>query len=233
MIILLSPSKTMNNSFTGILNLTKPLLITSTKKLLKEYQKLSKEDLIQKMKISKKIASNTYNQFQKISFPHTPENALPALFCFKGDVYKFIEPETYTKDQMRFAQKHLRILSGFYGILKPLDLIQEYRLEMALVKKFWKGKIVIEEKIILNLASEEYFSTINSTDKRVIRVEFLEKREKEHKNITIYTKYARGSMANWIIKNKITDLEKLKRFKEERYKFNKTLSKENKLVFTR
>lgn len=208
------------------------------KELVRFYQKRSVEDLQKEMKVSKKIATQVKEMFAVMKLPHKKKSASQALFTYKGDVYKFMEADLYNQKEIDFAQRHLRILSGLYGILKPLDLMQPYRLEMQLVHKQWKDKIleVVEredEEIIVNLASQEYFQTIEKTSKRVINVVFMEEKDGKLKQVTIYTKYARGMMANWMIKNQVDTPEDLVKFAEQGYVYSKKLSKENELVFVR
>ena len=169
---------------------------------------------------------------------------------FKGDVYKGISVKDFNKDDFLFAQKSLRILSGLYGILKPLDLIQPYRLEMGTqlqigkhrnLYDFWGDEItniLNDDKnndYLINLASVEYFKSINidNLKSKLINVSFKEKRDGKYKIIAIYSKRARGLMSRFIIKNKIIDPKSLKKFNLEDYKFNKTLSSDSDLVFTR
>jgi cytoplasmic iron level regulating protein YaaA (DUF328/UPF0246 family) len=169
---------------------------------------------------------------------------------FKGDVYKGISVTDFDKDDFLFAQKSLRILSGLYGILKPLDLIQPYRLEMGTqlqigkhknLYDFWGDEItnlINNEKnndYLINLASVEYFKSINTSNlkSKLINVSFKEKRDGKYKIIAIYSKRARGLMSRYIIKNKITNPKNLKKFNLEDYRFNKVLSSDSDLVFTR
>ena len=245
MLILLSPSKTLNlNSEIKTQNFTKPKLIKYTKELIKEFQKYSSEDLEKMMKVSKKIADLNYERFHNFSFPFNKGNSRQALFTFKGDVYKDIDVENYNEKDLNFAQKQIRIISGLYGVLKPLDLMQAYRLEMHLKTDYWKDKVTqfIKEdlkesktKNIINLASNEYFSAVNpkNLEAGIYKIDFKEKKEDQFKIVAIYAKRARGTMSNFIIKNRISKPEELKDFKENGYKYNKSLSSERDFVFTR
>ncbi len=238
MLILLSSSKTLSESKYGCSIFTIPQLLGFTEELVKKFRNCSVKDLETKMKISTKIAELTLKRFQKFSLPFTLDNSNPAIFSFKGTAYKFVELENYNSTELKFAQNHLRIMSGLYGVLRPLDLIQPYRLEMDLVKSFWKGKVnalLLKEKdeIVVNLASLEYFSVVGDIKKRVITPVFKEIKNGEPKIVTIYTKFARGMMANWIIKNQISDPEKLKEFCQEGYNYSSELSKGDMLVFVR
>tara|TARA_B100001248_G_scaffold217434_1_gene172560 strand:- start:2150 stop:2725 length:576 start_codon:yes stop_codon:yes gene_type:complete len=178
------------------------------------------------------------------------KNAHPALLLFQGDVYKGISVSDFKKEDFIYAQKSLRILSGLYGILKPLDLIQPYRLEMGTQIKigkhndlydFWGDEItktINEDKnsdYLINLASVEYFKSINKEklNAKLINIIFKEKRNGSYKIIGINAKKARGLMSRYIIKNKISNPMKLKKFKEENYSYNKNLSSDSDWVFTR
>ncbi len=232
MLIFLSPAKTLDFTTPATTDkFTLPEFLNQTAKLIKKYKPLTPSEITAKMKVSEKIANLNHERFQKLTTKLTPKNAKQALFAYKGDVYRDIEVEKYTPSQLEFAQKHLRMISGLYGWLKPLDLIQPYRLEMHLETKFWQ-KILTEslpKTLILNLASEEYFKPIAKTSNKVLTVYFKQK----NKIIPIYSKIARGTMANFIIKNQITKPEDLKNFHEDGYKFNSKESTESALVFTR
>ena len=190
MIILLSPSKTLDFSPLNIISNTQPEYLDQTKKLLERYKQLSSKEIEKKMKVSSEIAERTKKMFENQSLPLNLRNAKQAIFTFTGAVYRDLNPTNYSKKDIDFAQKNLRILSGLYGVLKPLDLIQPYRLEMKLVKSFWKNKIIFSKDKIINLASQEYFSAITCTQE-VFTPIFKEKKDGEYKIITIYTKFAR------------------------------------------
>ncbi len=202
------------------------------------------------MGISKKLAELNHQRFQDFSSDKFDfKNSKQALLVFDGDVYKPIEVETFTKKDFEFAQKHLRILSGFYGILRPLDLMQPYRLEMGTNLKigdaknlyqFWGDKIsdeINKEKgeYVINLASEEYFSAINpkKISAKIINLIFKEKKGDAYKIIGINAKKARGLMTNFIIKNQIAKPADLKNFDLEKYRFSKEMSDESDFVFIR
>ena len=182
--------------------------------------------------------------------PFNKKNAHPALLLFQGDVYKGISVSDFKKEDFVFAQKSLRILSGLYGILKPLDLIQPYRLEMGTQIKigkhndlydFWGDEItkaINEDKnsdYLINLASVEYFKSINKEklNSKLINIIFKEKRNGDYKIIGINAKKARGLMSRYIIKNKISNPKELKKFKAENYSYNKNLSSGSDWIFTR
>ncbi len=245
MIILLSPAKSLNfETPISPIKPTIPTFATDSKKLVDNLKKLSVQDLEKLMKISPKLAELNWQRFQEFSLPFTDKNSKPALFLFDGDVYQAMEISSYDKKDLEFAQNHLRILSGLYGVLKPLDLMQAYRLEMGTKTKdilgnnlpqFWQEKITdflnIElenqkEKTIINLASEEYFAAVNSkkVNAQIINIIFKENKNGAYKTIGIFAKEARGLMANFIIKNKIEESTDLKDFTINNYRFKKELS---------
>jgi cytoplasmic iron level regulating protein YaaA (DUF328/UPF0246 family) len=187
----------------------------------------------------------------------TPEaskdKASQAIFMFNGHVYQNLNAETLSESDLEFAQEHLRILSGLYGILRPLDLIQAYRLEMGTkltnqrgenLYEFWNTKInehinkelqKHKNKTLVNLASQEYFKAIQpeSINEKIITPVFKEKKGKQYKTIAIYAKKARGEMTRFIIEDKIEDPEALKTFEKDGYVFNEYLSSDTEWVFTR
>ncbi|MDX2082494.1 MAG: peroxide stress protein YaaA [Rickettsiales bacterium] len=260
MLILLSPAKSLNYQ-TKILqkNFSIPHFENETKKLAATLKKLSVSDLEKLMTISKNLAQLNFQRWQNFAPNYNLQNSKPALLVFDGDVYKPIDKENFSQSDFDFAQKNLRILSGFYGILKPLDLIQPYRLEMATdfqksnlknilgvknLYQFWGDKISnylnLEcknnaVKHVINLASEEYFSAINpqKISAKIINIVFKENKNGVYKIIGINAKKARGLMTNFIIKNKISVPGDLKNFKSENYRFEKTLSDELNFTFVR
>jgi uncharacterized protein len=252
MLILLSPAKSLDfESKFNCKNHSIPYFSKETQKLAIELKKFSASDLEKLMGISKKLAELNFLRFQNFVEKFDLKNSRQAILAFDGDVYAGIEKEKFSEKDFDFAQNHIRILSGFYGILKPLDLIQPYRLEMGtdfkkfkfLTKnlyEFWGDKISQEleksgEQEIINLASEEYFSAINpkKISKKIINIIFKERKNGVLKIVGINAKKARGLMTNFAIKNKIIDSQKLKNFSEENYRFEKNLSDEKNWVFTR
>lgn len=231
---------------------TEPEFLTEAMELAELLKTYSQEELMRLMKISEKLAEVNYDRY--MNFHNEEEVTKEAIFSFSGDVYKAMNPFDYAEEHVEFAQNHLRILSGLYGVLKPLDKIKEYRLEMATKVKntknkdlysFWTEKItknilnevsVQEKKSILNLASLEYSKTLDRTRLKGIEifdVEFKENRNGQFKVVGTYAKKARGTMVSYIIKNKIDSIEEVKNFKEDGYVFNEELSTENNIVFTR
>ena len=201
------------------------------------------------MGVSDKIAQLNHDRFENFSAKLTLKNAKQALFAYEGDVYKEIPVQRYDAKDLDFAQKHVRILSGLYGILKPLDLIQPYRLEMSIKLKnpkgddlytFWGDKLtkalnVEKDPILINLASKEYSDAIqlDNFKGRVITPVFKDKRNGELKVFGMLAKRARGMMTDFIIQNRITKPEDLKKFTVGGYKFHSKLSTESEWTFTR
>jgi len=205
------------------------------------------------MKVSTKIADLNFDRYEAWKKPFTPKNAKQAILAFKGDVYTGLDAESFKADDFKFAQNHLRVLSGLYGLLRPLDLMQPYRLEMGTkldteegknLYEFWGSDITqglnkqlkkIKSDTLINLASNEYFKSVKSKELNatIITPAFKEYKNGEYKMIGIYAKKARGLLSRYIIKNMLSDPEDFKSFNEEGYRFNKTLSKGNNWVFTR
>lgn len=245
MLILLSPSKTLDlETPIEVEDFSKPKLLKYSEELVKKMKKYSVKDIEKLMKVSSKIAEVNYERFREFSTPFTKKNARQALFTFVGDVYKNIDVHGYSKAQLDFAQKHVRTLSGLYGVLRPLDLMQPYRLEMKFETNYWKDKITkyLQEDLkqqkfdyILDLASKEYSKPVQfgEIDAKRYVVNFKEKKGSEYKIVAIYAKIARGTMTNYIVKNRITSPKGVKKFEEDGYKFNERLSSETELTFTR
>ncbi|MFT5165847.1 MAG: cytoplasmic iron level regulating protein YaaA (DUF328/UPF0246 family) [Saprospiraceae bacterium] len=253
MILLLSPAKSLNLEPLNTKSHTLPRLLEESQALIDVLKKKSAKKIKELMSVSDNIAALNVDRFNNFQTPFTTENSKPAALIFDGDVYSGLQADTFDQEDMQFAQKHLRILSGLYGLLRPLDLMQAYRLEMGTSLKngrkknlyqFWDNKItnILNEDlkesgsdIVLNLASKEYFSAVKTAklNGTVVTIEFKENRNGIFKVISFNAKKARGTMANKIIKNKITDTSKLKRLSIDGYKYNKDLSENHKLVFTK
>jgi len=246
MIVLLSPAKTLDYSDSPIGTHTEPRLLKDSSKLVKILKKKSVTDIKSLMKVSDNIANLNVERFNQFSTPFTPSNAKQSILAFKGDVYQGLEADTFDAADHDFAQKHVRILSGLYGILRPMDLMQPYRLEMGTKLKtdkyknlyeFWDNRITklinedlnaSETNCIVNLASKEYFHSVK-TDKLkgdLIHIHFREKRGDKYKVIAFNAKKARGAMTNQIVKYKITDPAHLKSLDVNDYIFNESMSDE-------
>nr|MBI1229808.1 peroxide stress protein YaaA [Cytophagales bacterium] len=250
MITLISPSKTLDLSDSTFPRHSQPDFGSEIKGLVKIMKKKSPKDIRELMGVSENLAVLNHTRYQQFEDAFTLANAKQALLAFKGDVYTRIDVDEFTDEDFQFAQKHLRILSGLYGLLKPLDLIQPYRLEMGIRLKngkskdlygYWGSKIAKaindakDDEYIVNLASQEYFKAVDQTKLkgRIIHPTFKEYKDGAYKIIGIFAKQARGMMTNEIIKNRINDPENLKTFNKEGYEFADTLSSENEWVFVR
>lgn len=256
MLILLSPAKSLDYESSFICkNYTVPHFAQETEKLILALKKFSACDLEKLMGISKKLAELNFLRFQNFEKKFDLKNSRQSLLAFDGDVYDGFDKKNFSAKDFTFAQNHLRILSGLYGILKPLDLMQPYRLEMGTnfkdlkfpaknLYQFWGDKIsnyldeemqTLGAKQIINLASEEYFAAINpqKISAKIINVVFKEKKNGVLKIVGINAKKARGLMANFVVKNKITDAKDLKDFCEGGYAFAKGISDELSWVFIR
>ena len=251
MLILLSPAKSLDyDTKFDVENFTIPHFAIETQKLALGLKKFSIFDLEKLMGISKKLAELNFARFQNFENKYNLKNSRQSLLAFDGDVYAGIDKKNFTKKDFDFAQKTVRILSGFYGVLKPLDLMQPYRLEMGTdfkkfkflsknLYEFWSDKITdyfndeASGNPIINLASEEYFSALNlkKIEPKIINIAFKEKKGDALKIIGIKAKKARGLMTNFAIKNKISNPQDLKEFKEEKYRFEKKLSDESNWIF--
>lgn len=253
MITIISSTKSLDMQKAYKINeATEPVFLAEAMELAELLKNYSQEELMKLMKISEKLAEVNYDRY--MNFHKDEVVSKEALFSFSGDVYKAMNPFDYSEEQVEFAQNHLRILSGLYGVLKPLDKIKEYRLEMATkvenanhkdLYSFWTEKITNsilkevsgqERKVILNLASLEYSKILDRAKLKGIEifdVEFKENRNGQFKIVGTYAKKARGTMVSYIIKNKIDSIEDVKKFKEDGYVFNEAVSTENNIVFTR
>ena len=254
MITLLSPSKKLNLDSQDIIDhYTQCEFIKSAETLANEAKNLTENDLKDLMDISDKLAKLNRERFDRWALPFNQENAKQAVLAFDGGVYSGLKADTFSDKDFTFSQDHLRILSGLYGILKPLDLIQPYRLEMGVgfqnpkgkdLYAFWKESITKSlnktlkkhsSPIIINCASIEYFSAIDLSKLNgdILSIVFKEYRNDELKFISFNAKKARGLMTQYIMKNKIDKLNDIKDFNYEDYKFDSKLSEDNTFVFTR
>ncbi len=253
MILLISPAKTLDFSKSELTNYSTPRLLDDSEKLVSVLKKKTARSLKKLMSVSDAIAELNVDRFQKYETPFHLENAKQAILAFKGDVYTGLQADSFEKEDFDFAQKHLRILSGLYGLLTPLDLMQPYRLEMGTrlrngrkknLYEFWDKKITqlinadLKESgndIVLNLASQEYFHAVKPAllNGKLYHVHFKELRNGAYKVISFNAKKARGTMSRLIIKNRINGIEPLKPLEVDDYKYNESLSDEVNLVFTK
>ena len=253
MVTLISPSKTLNFDDNNSCNLnTDCRLINHTSELHKILVNFSINDLKDLMNVSDKIAELNYNRFKRWEEPSKSDSSKQAIYAFKGDVYSGLDAESILENKFDFLQENLRIISGFYGLLRPFDKILPYRLEMGTklsnsrgnnLYEFWGNNITNllnndiedENSYVVNLASNEYFKSIkkNKLKNKIITPIFKEFKNGTYKTIAIYAKKARGLMSRFIIDNKIQKPENLKTFNLERYSFDDNLSDDYNYVFIR
>jgi len=254
MLILISPAKSLDfETKSTSNNYSEAAFLKDSQALIKQLRKLSTDEIADFMGISPKLAQLNFERFINWQLPFSTDNAKQALLAFKGDVYTGLDAYSLNEDELQTAQNDLRILSGLYGVLKPLDLIQAYRLEMGKklqtkkgnnLYEFWGDKITKEinksliaknDKYLINLASNEYFKAVvkKKVKAEIITPVFKDFKNGQYKVISFFAKKARGLMTRFIIQNKITDPEHLKAFNSEGYNFNPQLSKNTELVFTR
>ena len=249
MIIVLSPSKSMDMEPAKVEGFTEPAFLGQSKKLVAKAKRMSAAELMEFMEISPTLAELNRQRFKDWRLPFTLSNAKQAIFAFTGDVYDGLNAGTLKKRDLTFAQNHLRILSGLYGLLRPLDLIQPYRLEMGRpletrgaknLYEFWKATITEElnqtkGNLLVNLASNEYFKAIDKRvlDKQIVSPAFKDEKNGKFKIISFYAKKARGSMTRYIIESRVKDADGLLKFEEDGYSYNAALSKPDAPVFTR
>ncbi len=253
MIVLLSPAKTLDTAPSEVKSSTKPRLLKQSEELVSLLKKKSAADIQTLMGVSEKIAQVNVERYATFTTPFKLKTHKQAALMFKGDVYQGLQADTFDKADMDFAQQHVRILSGLYGVLRPLDLMHPYRLEMGTKLKngsfknlyeFWDQDItkVLNKDlkqagtdIILNLASKEYFKSVQpkSLKGQVVTVHFKEKRGDKLKVIAFNAKKARGAMTHQIVKFKITATEQLKDLEVNGYLYNANESSGADLVFTK
>lgn len=254
MLIVISPAKSLDFKTPPLIQyFTIPEFLNESEKLIGRLKTLSPKQLSALMSISADLGELNYQRFQSWQLPFTTENAKQAILAFNGDVYQGLNAVTLSEEKLELAQTRLRILSGLYGVLKPLDIIQPYRLEMGTKLKYYRSKdlyafwnptitkkineAVAESgsKILVNLASNEYFKSI---DKKKLKAEIVTPDFKEFKNgdyimISFFAKRARGLMTRFILENNITEPSEMLAFNSEGYAFNSRLSKSGNPVFTR
>lgn len=254
MLMVISPSKTLDFETRPVTaDYSLPDFSDQSEILVKSLKQYSPDGLSDLMGISPKLAELNHCRFSEWALPFTPENAKPAILAFKGDVYEGLQAETFSTKEFQFVQEHLRVLSGLYGVLRPLDLIQPYRLEMGSrlptergknLYLFWGERITDalndalaahDGRTLVNLASNEYFKAVNA--KRlaadVITPVFKDYKNGAYKVISFYAKKARGMMSRFVIQNRLDNAEGLKDFNGDGYGFNSELSYRKQWVFSR
>lgn len=254
MLILISPAKKLDFETAPITDRhTQCDFLDDAKVLIDTVKQLSQAEIAKLMHLSDNLAELNVQRYQDWSLPFNPQNAKAALLAFKGDVYAGMNADTFTETNLDFAQQHLRMLSGLYGLLRPLDLMQPYRLEMGTrlsnpkgknLYEFWGEQITdaVNEALaqsgsdsLINLASNEYFKSVKTKqlNGQLITPQFKEYKDGDYKMIGIYAKRARGLMSRYIIENELIDAQGIKSFDWEGYHYNKALSNDASWVFTR
>lgn len=254
MLIIISPAKTQDFARQRLTaKYSEPELLHESEKLIRELKKKSEKKVADLMNISEKLAALNVERYHNFTTPFTRENSKQAMLAFKGDVYTDIAVEDYSPEEFDYAQQHVRILSGLYGLLKPLDLIQPYRLEMKTKLKnprgrdlyrFWGDRITrllnkaLEEQenpVLVNLASREYFKAVNSKKLKadIITPVFKDYQNGTYRIIAFYAKKARGMMTNFAVKNRVEDVQELKAFGEAGYAYDESRSTDKEWVFIR
>ena len=254
MLIVISPAKSLDFTTPAVTTkFTLPEMLKDSEKLVERLKQMSPGQLSKLMKISTNLGELNFQRYQDWHVPFTQDNAKQAVLAFNGDVYQGLDAGTLSEEQLLMAQKKLRILSGLYGLLKPLDLIQPYRLEMGTPLKYFRKKDlyafwnpVITEKVnealaksgsnvLVNLTSNEYFKSIDKKRLKaeIVTPEFKDLKNGQYKMISFFAKKARGLMTRFVLENNISEVESLQAFDLEGYNFNPRLSKPNNPVFTR
>ena len=254
MLAIISPAKTLDfESAVKNFPVSQPHFTDYSEQLIEVCRKLSPQDLSSLMSISDKLAGLNAARFAEWTKIHNENNSRAALFAFKGDVYTGLDADSLSEDDVAFAQSHLRMLSGLYGLLKPLDLMQPYRLEMGTklanpkgkdLYAFW-GNVITQavqqaideqgDNVLINLASDEYYKSVkeNQLNAQIIKPVFLDNKNGKYKVISFYAKKARGLMCRYLIQNRLTDIEQLKEFDLGGYWFDSVSSTETEFVFKR
>ena len=254
MLTVISPAKTLDfETAPTTRRATQPAFLEAATELVEDARGLSPDAIRDLMGVSGKIAELNHERFMNWAPPFDLDNAKQAVLAFRGDVYTGLEAETLDSAGLAFAQKHLRILSGLYGLLRPLDLMQPYRLEMGLkfanrggpnLYAFWGDRITRTldrqlgrsgSRVLVNLASNEYFKAVQpkALDAEIVTPVFKDLKNGKYRIISFYAKKARGQMARYIIDNELNDPEALKDFNVAGYRYRREESTARELVFTR
>ena len=253
MLLLISPAKTLDFETPSCVELaTQAGFLEQSQLLIDVLKSYSVAEIATLMSLSDKLAGLNMARYQTWQAPFNSDNAKPAVLAFKGDVYTGLDAESLDTKSVEYAQKHLRILSGLYGVLRPYDLIQAYRLEMGTKLKndrginlyqFWgsqlreaiENEVGLADGVLINLASNEYFKAVEAKklQARIITPIFKDWKNGQYKIISFYAKKARGLMARYIIQNQLTDVEQLKNFDLAGYQYSRDLTQGNEWVFIR
>ena len=254
MLIVISPAKTLDfESAAFSKTFTQAKMLSSSEELIDLLTTKSPSDIEKLMSISPKLSELNVGRYHHWSRPFNANNAKQAIYAFKGDVYNGLQIDSFDQQQLNYTQDHLRILSGLYGVLRPLDLIQAYRLEMGVklentrgknLYEFWGSSITaninqqikaLDSKFLLNLSSIEYFKSIKASDinAEIVSPIFKDWKNDKYKLISFFAKKARGTMAAWVLKNKIESIDELIEFKLDGYSYSVKESTLSKPVFLR
>lgn len=251
MLIVISPAKTLDfETAPSTQSCSQPRFLSQSQQLIDELKDLSTADIASLMKLSDKLAALNMARFQIWQKPFNLDNAKQALLAFRGDVYTGLDADTLDEAGLEFAQQHLRILSGLYGVLRPLDLMQPYRLEMGTkfankkgkdLYQFWGSQLresiesELQDGVLINLASNEYFKALEAKKlkARIITPVFKDWKNGQYKIISFYAKKARGLMSRYIIDHKINLPENIKDFDSDGYRFSPEMSDTDEWVFLR
>ncbi|WP_218310144.1 peroxide stress protein YaaA [Alteromonas antoniana] len=254
MLVVVSPAKNLDfETDVPVKDYTQPEMLSQAEKLVSRCRELSPAELGSLMSISDKLATLNANRFTEFTTPFTDNNARQAMYAFNGDVYTGLDAYSLSEDDARYAQSHLRILSGLYGVLRPLDLMQAYRLEMGTkldnakgkdLYAFWGSDITSKlnealaeqgDNVLVNLASNEYFKSVKKRelDGMIVTPNFKDYKNGQYKVISFFAKKARGSMARYIIENRVSDVAGLKQFDVDGYRYSEEQSSATELVFLR
>jgi cytoplasmic iron level regulating protein YaaA (DUF328/UPF0246 family) len=253
MLIVISPSKALDfETKPSSDHFTQPRFLDQSKNLIDTLRQLDVTEVASLMSLSDNLAGLNVARYQGWQTPFNLDNAKQAMLAFKGDVYTGLDADTFTAGDADYAQTHLRILSGLYGVLKPLDLIQPYRLEMGTklkndsgdnLYKYWGAQLreslaaepALQDQVLINLASNEYFKAVDAKNlnMRLITPVFKDWKNGQYKIISFYAKKARGLMSRYVIANKLTEPDDLKAFDYDGYQFSAEMSKADEWVFTR
>ncbi len=254
MLVVISPAKNLDyDSVLPTIQYSQPRMLNRAQQLIDKCRTLTPAQLSQLMKISDKLAGLNAARFAQWQQPFTPDNARPAIYAFDGDVYAGLAAEKLSKEAISYAQEHLRILSGLYGVLRPLDLMQPYRLEMGTklatqfgnnLYEFWGNEITemlnhdlaaIDSEWLVNLASQEYFSSVrpDKLHAKIITPVFKDEKNGQYKVISFWAKKARGMMARFVMNERPQSITDLRQFNSGGYRFNADESTVTELVFYR
>lgn len=250
--LVLSPAKSLDfDTELPVKQQSNATFLDEAAQINKILKKQSVKKLGELMSISNDLSELNYQRNQDWQLPFKAENARPAVYAFSGDVYRGLDAYSISEDNVDTLQNTVRILSGLYGVLRPLDVIMPYRLEMGTkfpvgkskdLYQFWKSKVtkflnseIVEGEVLLNLASNEYFKAIDKKQLKatIVDVDFKEFKNGSYKTISFFAKYARGLMARYVVDHHIQNLVDIKAFNLDNYKFDANLSTNQKLVFTR